>query len=834
MIRPFVLITPEAEREALRNSGVLPECFFRVFDVNSNGLRKDSDDERPSLYFWPYDLKYAEVVDRTEDGLFKPDVPSFFGLKTPLNDAEKRHNERLITGLLSSVMVHVVFLDSRRGQNGYAAFKSFEEVVKWGRSLRRALNVRFRNEDVLQSMESVLVIVARGEQVTLRNSDIQRFNDCVQRWRGDVFSSERDEDGKPLRKVFQSCYFLDYNLCVRDSRELYHSAEVWDVVVGRLLLSFLLARNGKMRWWQIPGVKLWRSLACTMDIDAASDRKVIDEALTRANAKLQDYAARSEDLDELALLHRDPEKEEPISDILLEPEDAGHTLWRNEPAGGWSDFDAQTCAKKSAEDSNGSRWRSGFEKIAHAFRCWKIERNKAEDEEGVRDLFKAIRRSPGNLLKATEVIYAKLSKEGAAAGCESGEKWKDIVRTELVRRKAVEQIEKNAPELAEAQKHYVGLGMSAMAVVAVSLALGSAGYYLIHCLNGFFRFDLPVWVIALAMFTLFAVGSICAATLMLGCHLHAGRRAVAELCKESENIDGLMVQRDRKTRELVAQGLLMRTRLHLQGIRFRSWALLKRTQDILATELQPMLSKKYDGVRKSVDTGEVKNEHNSVHDTFLLRTSHMFGPYRITFKEDLRIALEREIASWWSAQASYDSTSTMPRNFFELWNGLCANDVESAGYFPARTFSDGIRDFVARFSDAVRLSVKMNVLQDHKIEVRSGILKWYEDLQRSEYYLYASGAVTGEHVNENLLENARVYLSSNEAVDIDRINALHRGSQADQSRFVPEICPELNLTRHLTLLFQEIKIQFCCDAKGDEYGHLTFKEVADVIGGTNG
>ena len=834
MTRPFVLITPEAEREALRKSGVLPENFFRVFDVNSNGLRKDSDDGRPSLYLWPYNLKYSEAADRTEEGLFKPDVPSFFGLNTPLNDAEKRHNERLITGLLSSVMVHVVFLDSRRGQNGYAAFRSFEEVVKWGRSLRRALNVRFRNEDVLQSMESVLVIVARGEQVTLRNSDIQRFNDCVQRWRGDVFSSDRDEEGEPLRKIFQSCYFLDYNLCVRDSRELYHSAEVWDVVVGRLLLSFLLARNGRMRWWQIPGVKLWRSLACTMDIDAASDRKVVDEALARANAKLQDYAARSEDLDELALLHRDPEKEVPIRDVSLEPEDAGHTPWRNEPAGGWSDFDAQTCAKKSAEGSNGSRWRSAFEKIAQAFRCWKIGRNKAEDEEGVRDLFKAIRRSPGNLLRATEGMYAKLSKEGFAAGCESGENWKTIVRTELSRRKAIERIEKNAPELAKAQKHYVGLGMSAMAVVAVSLALGSAGYYLIHCLNGFFRFDLPVWMIALVMFTLFAVGAICAAALMLGCHLHAGRRAVAELCKESEVIDGLMVERDRKTRELVAQGLLMRARLHLQGIRFRTWALLKRTQDILVTELQPTLSKKCDGVQEGADMGEVENEHNSVHDTFLLRTSHMFGPYRITFKEDLRIALEREIASWWSAQASYDSASTMPRNFSELWHGLCADDAESAGYFPARTFSDGIRDFVVRFSDAVRLLVKMNVLQDHKIEVRAGILKWYEDLQRSEYYLYASGAVTGEHVNEDLLENARVYLSSNEAVDLDRINALHRGSQADQSRFVPEICPELNLTRHLTLLFQEIKIQFCCDAKGDEYGHLTFKEVADVIGGANG
>ena len=861
MAKPFVVITPEAEREALRNSGVLPESFFRVFDISSSGLRKDWDDERPSLYFWPHNLRYSGEPDRTADGVYKPDVPSFFGLKTPVNDAEKRHNERLITGLLSSVMVHVVFLDSRRGQNGYAAFKSFADIVKWGRSLRRALNVRFRNEDTLQSMENVLVIVARGEQVTLRNSDIRDFDDCVQRWRGDIFSSERDDDGEPLRKIFQSCYFMDYNLCVRDSRELYHAAEVWDVVVGRLLLSFLLARNGRMRWWQIPGVKLWRSLGCLADIDAESNRKVVDEALASANAKLQNYAASSEDLDELALLHRDPERVEPIKGVLLEPDDVGHAGWRHEPSGGWSDFGASVCAEKSSETTTGPRWKPAFDRIAKSFRDWRVKCSRVGDADDAGAVFNAVHRSPGNLLKATEGVYSKLSGDAVDSEHKPEEGWKAIVRAELLRRQAVERIKLDAPELEKAQRHYVGLGMSVVAVASVCSALGLASYYVTHTvLDGFgyrlvrqtFSVDpvsgaktlinstplasLPLdWLVALVLFGLFAIGSVLAAALMLGCHLRAGRRAVAKMRSESEAIDALMVDRDRKARELVGQGIWMRDRLHLQGVRFRTWSLLKRTQDILVTELQPTLSKLSDVPSADGSSPEVESERHDVRGTFLARTDRRFGPYRITLKEDVWRALEREVSNWWSAQTTFNSVPVSDaRNFFELWHGLCSDDLELAGYFPARTFTAGIRNFVARFSDAIRLVAKLNVLKDHKAELRSGVLRWFENLQSTEYYLYATGAVTGEHVNEDMLENARVYLADNDAVDVDSINASHRGSQADQSRFMPEISAELNLTRHLALLFQEIKIQFCCDAEGDEYGHLTFKEVADIPGGGNG
>ena len=859
MQKPFVIIAPEASREALRNSGVLPERFFRMFDVHSSGLRNDEGDE-PVLHFWPYSLEYRGDEDYTEDGVYKPDVPRFFGLKDPTNDEEKRHNERLITGLLSSVMIHVVFLDSRRGQNGYAAFKSFADIVRWGRSLRRALNVRFRNEDTLQSMENVLVIVARGEQVTLRSSDIQEFNDCVQRWRGDIFSSERDDDGEPLRKMFQSCYFLDYNLCVRDSRELYHSAEVWDVVVGRLLLSFLLARNGRMRWWQLPGVKLWRSLGCLVDVDAESNKKVVDEALARAVAKIQDYAAKSEDLDGLSLLHRDPERVEPIRGVPLEPVDVGRERWRQEPTGGWSDFDAGVCAEKSSETSEGSRWKSAFEGMAKAFRNWCVNRNRIGNADDAGAVFNAVHRSPGNLLKATEYVYSKLSGNAVDSDRKPEEGWKAIVRAELSRRQAVERIRMDAPELEKAQKHYVGLGMSVVAVASVCSALGLASYYVTHTvLNGFgyrlvrqtFSVDpvsgaktlinstplasLPLdWLVALVLFGLFAIGSILAAALMLGCHLRAGRRAVAKMRSESEAIDALMVDRDRKARELVGLGIWMRDRLHLQGVRFRAWSLLKRTQDILVTELQPTLSKMSDVPLADGSSPEVESERHDVRGTFLARTDRRFGPYRITLKEDVWRALEREVANWWSAQTTFNSVPVFEsRNFFDLWHGLCSDDLELAGYFPARTFTEGIRSFVARFSDAIRLVAKLNVLKDHKAELRSGVLKWYEDLQSTEYYLYATGAVTGEQVNENLLENARVYLANNDAVDIDLINASHRGSQADQSRFMPEISAELNLTRHLALLFQEIKIQFCCDAEGDEYGHLTFKEVSDIPGGEN-
>ena len=130
MEKPFVIITRKSDREALRKCGVLPEGVFRTFEGNSNGLRREETGTGlPPVYLWPYDLRYEGVVNDGGEGLYKPDVPGFFGLETPADDVAKRHNERLIAGLLGCVMIHVVFLDERRKERGYAEFGSFEEVL---------------------------------------------------------------------------------------------------------------------------------------------------------------------------------------------------------------------------------------------------------------------------------------------------------------------------------------------------------------------------------------------------------------------------------------------------------------------------------------------------------------------------------------------------------------------------------------------------------------------------------------------------------------------------------------------------------------------------------
>ena len=109
------------------------------------------------------------------------------------------------------------------------------------------------------------------------------------------------------------------------------------------------------------------------------------------------------------------------------------------------------------------------------------------------------------------------------------------------------------------------------------------------------------------------------------------------------------------------------------------------------------------------------------------------------------------------------------------------------------------------------------------------MLEWYEKLQDGGYYLYASGAVTGEHVNEFGMDNARIYIADSRIVDMDRIDSLRVGSQADQSRFLPEFNSELNHTRLLALLFQEIRVKFRTDADDDQtLGHLTFEAVSDL------
>lgn len=830
MERPFVIITPESDRAALRKCGVLPEGIFHDFDLKSNGLREDDvrHDGLPPVYLWPYNLRYDNVTEDVGEGLYKPDVPGFFGMDPPADDAAKMHNERLIASLLGCVMVHVVFLDERRNkennrEKGYAVFESFEKIVKWGETLRKALNVRFRNESVLQSLESVLVIVARKEQVSLRPSDVRRFNDCVQQNRSDVYVQTSLDAEQWQRKIFRSCYFLDYNLCVRDSSELYHSAVIWDVMVGRLLLAFLLSRNDKVRWWQVPGLKLWRSLDCVSEIDVKSDRRMVDETMAKANIAVQNLVADSDSTDGLALLHANPSVKFPcVKDI--EPTDGGS--FRRVPSGGWSEYDTTACVEGTC---NLGRWMSALEDVRRAMPAWKISYGQQADTRDSKAVFGFVHKAPGNLLNVEHGIAAKIQKSSVVDNRDPRRDWCALVAAEHRRVRAAATVKADAPKLEAAQRHYVGFGLAAVIVMAVCAALGASIYYLAHTVCSFLAVKTPDWLISLFFFAFVGLGSLAAALLICFCHAKAGRRGVSALVKESEHVDEMMKERDGMARKLLTNAMLMRDKLVLRAHRFRTWALLKRARDILLTELQPAVS-----VRREEESDAAVSsalvEQRSVRETFLKRTRKIFGPYSITMKEDLRVSLERLVALWWSENADRRHVPLPAvRNFSELWHALCREDQSLAGYFPARLFAWEIRAFVARFTAAARMIAKGSVMAEHVRELRDGLLEWYETLQAGDYYLYASGAVTGEHVNEFGLDNARVYFADSNIVEMDNIDRLRVSSQADQSRFMPECNPELNQTCLLALLFQEIRVKFCSDAVADDVlGHLTFEAVSDL------
>lgn len=835
MGKPFVIIMPEAEREALRKSGVLPEGFFRSFDVESNGLGRGEDSAGlPPVYLWPYDLRYNNVIEDGGEGLYKPDVPGFFGMDPPVDDAAKMHNERLIASLLGCVMVHVVFLDEQRRQGGgYAVFESFEEIVTWGESLRKALNVRFRNEMVLQSMESVLVIVARKEQVSLREADVRRFNDCVCQYRGDVYvqdASLAPEEWQ--RKVFKSCYFLDYNLCVRDSRELYHSAEIWDVMVGRLILAFMLSRKGRRRWWQVPGIKLWRSLECAMEVDANSDKRLVDDTMAQANLAVQNLVADTDSTKDISLFHVKPGVVFPKEVKPLAPEDAESATWRDLPSGGWSEYDTQGCVSKTC---GSGRWAGSFKEIKQRFAEWKSTFGQQADYSDIKSIFRFVHFAPGNLLVAVKGVCKTLCLNSAHVDDSTPRRdWESLVSAERARRAAMRRVEKDAPEMESAQRHYVGLGVAALIVASVCAALGLSVYYLLHTIFSLFSLKTSALLVASFFFVFIVIGSAAAALLMVWCHSKAGRRAHSVLADESKGVDDQTVKKDDKTRAIVVHGMRTRDTLIMRSRRFRAWALLKRTQDILLTELHPAISMR---------TGEIDDEkiesrgkeRRSVREAFLKRTRNVFGPYHITMKEELRLRVERLVASWWSENAeNRDIPPANARNFSELWHALCAEDQELTGYFPARLFSREIRTFVARFTEDARMTSRMFIASEHVKELRDGLLSWYERLQGGDYYLYASGAVTGEHVNEAGLENARVYFADCNIVDMDGICQLRVSSQADQSRFMPEWDPELNQTRTLALLFQEIRVKFGSDAESDKLGHLVFEAVSDLAEDQNG
>ena len=788
----LVVVAPEAERELLRKCGVVPSGFFQELG--------DEVEDGDLIYLWPHDIDYSACCDVVNQANSVPvDFPAFFGLGKSSDDAERRAKERKIIGLLDQTLVHIVFLDKQKTRGGYAEFSSFDEIAKWGANLKQAIRIRFPNEKMLETTDRVLIIVSNGQQVSISPDEVTSFEACI---------------GKD--KVFTSCYFLDYNLHIGEGK-LVHSAEVWDIVVGRLLLAFLLTKSENENahgCFSTPGLKIWRAADCAAGVSVGTEKEIIENALSSALEKLHNGLAFNDNKPNLFCANS-PEGESLKRELDENfPLNFGAEEWRSEPPQGWSDFNAKNCLNKTRDD-DGSRWGKVFASLKAKFPEWKNKHVFTQASVEVKDVYRNIHLSPSALLESVRTLASRLRIDGAEK--ESGADWSNLANAEAKRKESITELSENTVEFEKAQAHYVGILAGIITFVAVSLALGWVGYRVVMLaapLLGTTGWEIPM---SIATFVFLALGSFAAMMTMMICHHSAGTRAMKEIIRESENADEMMKRRDACARELVANSISGHGIDILRACRFRVWALLSRLQSMLLTEVEPQTS------LSDIDFGdeEAKSEGESVSEMerrkvragFLKDTRRVFGPYHLTQNDNFAQRIANMVGEWWTTR------------FIDCWRNLSLLDSQDAGYYPARKVVQTIRNFVSQFVDAARLEICREIVQDNNHVIRTGLVDWFETICQEPVYYYSSAAVTGLHVTERATARPVAFFSNDPmAVDIDALTRTAGEYRTIFGPFRTILHPKLCQTLQLAIVYQEFNVQLMSDP---DTGLLTFKEATD-------
>jgi hypothetical protein len=817
MAKPFVVMLPEADRESLRNSGVIPPGAFRSFDTESVGWDDNmaAGAGASSIYLWPFDLNYADSDKLLADVERNPvDIAAFFGLAASSDDAEMRRNERLIAKLLDAVCVHVVFLDKKRAGSGYAAFGSFSEIAKWSRNLRKALGIRFPNAPVLNENRNVLVIVARGQQVKASKEELAEFSRCV---------------GTDPDCTFRSCYYMDFNLRRGQGGGIIHSHDIWDVMTARLLLAFMLSReetpanaNAQATFWENPGIKVWRSQECHVGVDPSSRTDFLDEAFGYVGANLRN-AARDADMEKLALFCDDAGSEvslEGLDHLEVEEKDPE---WRSVEMKSWCDFSASRCASHTI-DAEGSRWKPRFAELRRAFGRWCVGRRRTERDPDPGDVFEGVKNSPKVIFEGTsrleDVLIASrdrmsgsLKGEGAL---NSG--WSRVFAAERRRLGKLSELAADGEEFDRARRHYVGWLPGIIVFIAVSVMFGWVLHRIVVGLGGALSTSLALAGSA-------ALGAFAAVALILHLHGNAGRRGARAIAEESREADKLMVARDNCVRDMVSKAMGVRRQLLMRALRFRVSVLLKRVESILSKEISARSATAILCDDEDDDVAESTHE-DDFKKGFIRTTNRQIGRFRPDDGPATRAAIEQCVNDWWSMTCERRPANP-PDNFGHLWAKLASKDSETAGYFPAKLFVREIRDFVARFTDKLRNMEERLVIRDNAAALRDGLRQWFDEIVScDDPYLWATGEISGATITEGMVSSPRIYLQPDPAlVDLDEFEQEAMAHATALAHFRPVSSALIGRLPQLGFMFQEYPVSLSSDANGN----LVFGEVGDAI-----
>ncbi len=687
-MKPIVILMPEKERESLCESGAIPTSLLG---------------EENHVRFWPYGIDYSRGIEIAKSIAERPgDVPVFFGCPESSNSAEINERTVEIVSILNSSMVHVVFLDdaNESGKIEYGHFGSFRSIIDWSRSLVKVLRTRFVNEVNLHRMESVLVVVCRGQQIRISDEEIQEFSALI----GENANNAGVDDLRP----FVSCYFLNRELSIdRGSTDIF-SSSVWDILVGRLVKAFVLSReqhrrgsNSERTLWMRPGIRIWKSEECFFGGAEESISRTSERVLERICEELRDAVVAGGDKKALSPPCPDYPRDAVEPDVALDYK------------GEWSLFDA---AKLACEVEVSERREENVKKAARSYFEWR-QKNEKPDNSEIHRVFLGVKDAPRQLFAYSKALDETLKVESGATVVSDKfrERVDEMARTEERRKGLVADLGNMAKDLSLAQSHYVGLGKGLFVFAAVTAMCGVTLWQIVTLMGG----SLATVLLLLAAS---AVGALAAVVAVVATHHHFGYAAAEAFVATCEELDAVSAKRMNQAREILCTSVYNRLEARRRNLRLRTHDLLARIRDVLVRELQ---------YRPAVATDTIARHENSVRDferrqraEYRSRTSRSIVP-SVT---SIRTAdIEATLLDLWKGDGDL--------SFFGKWNRFCTRyDSRNVGHLPVSVFIPDARQFMAEFVREVRRRVRVEADDVCFDELVNGLKDWLESSQGTLFY----------------------------------------------------------------------------------------------------
>ena len=807
---------PKSDRAALRAGGGAPGRFIREMG--------EPGSESAPIILWPQELDFAAGTDGGKEESWKDrpvDLGWFFGLGRAEKDSDRKKNEQRVIPLLLNPLVCIVFLDELRQPEGYVKFKTFSAVKDWSYRLQRALSVRFPHESRIGRAPRSLVLIARKEQVTTTQDELDDFRLCI-----GMDCGHSSGDGSSLSRTFTSCYFLDCNLRLGSAGRPFPSDDVWEIVVGRLLLAFVLSEGGDGKpLYARPGLKIWRNADCRAGLVPDDESREVEACLGALSKKIRERLELSDGDAKVIVNTPSPETLRAELDAALKkmlPDGTGNEDWRKAKTfpKGWSDFDGTECLKQTRDEA-GTRWGDIFKSWRKAFPAWRRRHRDTGILWEMNQTFKGVKKSPSNV--AFEVARLRDLLNDGTVAADPVAHWKNMVAKERLRSGLLNQLAADTKEFERARSHYVGIAIGSFVFLAVTAALGWAGYHVAASAAALFGGGATLsMTLAISASACVATGALAAFAIVTICHRRSGIRAMNALIETSKAADQAMSDRDVESREIVVEGMSASAFARIRAGRFRAWMLLKRLQTMLDAELSPQLA-------HGVFSGNVevvgKTGGDSVEDTdrtsnqraFLNVTRTEFGPFGLDKWKGTRLAENERVEKWWKDV------------FMPVWEELARKDVRKAGNYPARKVVPSLRKVMMEFFETVRTELRKQAARSNQEQLDAEFSSWREKQEDGRsLYAYASAGFTGAQVDERATDSAVIHYNPSVVAPFRRgvDKEANGGTNFRNIHAVVILQPSpcLEGTEWIGLVHHEVRVCFGVD----EGGHLVFKGESHV------